>query len=59
METRAQLCDEQPPRVIVTAKLGTGLRVTFEKPTLTDRDIVWIVGAIVIVVAILSFLGLR
>ena len=44
LETRMQLCDEQPTRVIVTQRPGSGLRVLFEKPTLTDRDVVWIVG---------------
>jgi len=43
-DTRAQLCDEQPPRVIVTRPPASDLRVVFEKPTLTDRDVVWIVG---------------
>jgi hypothetical protein len=43
-DTRAQLCDEHPPRVIVTRPTGSGLRVVFETPTLTDRDVVWIVG---------------
>jgi hypothetical protein len=44
METRTQLCDEQPPRVTVAQAPGSGLQVRFEKPTLTDRDVVWIVG---------------
>ncbi len=44
LETRTQLCDEQPPRVMVTRRPGSGPRVLFEKPTLTDRDVVWIVG---------------
>lgn len=44
LETRTQLCDEKPPRVIVTRQPGSGLRVLFEKPTLTDRDVVSIVG---------------
>ena len=44
METRAQLCDEQPARVTVAREAGRGLRVLFEKPTLSDRDVVWIVG---------------
>jgi hypothetical protein len=44
LETRTQLCDEQPTQVIVTRRPGSGLRVVFEKPTLTDRDVVWLVG---------------
>jgi len=44
METRAQLCDEQPPRVITIQEPGRGLRVLFEKPTLTDQDVIAIVG---------------
>jgi len=44
LETRAQLCSEQPTRVLVIQPAGGGLRVVFEKPTLTDRDVVWIVG---------------
>jgi hypothetical protein len=44
METRAQLCDEQPPRVAVARAPGSGLQVRFEKPALTDRDVVWLVG---------------
>jgi hypothetical protein len=44
MEARAQLCDEQPPRVIVIQEPGRGLRVVFEKPTLTDQDVIGIVG---------------
>ena len=44
LETRTQLCDEQPPQVIVTRRSGGGVRVVFEKPTLTERDVVWIVG---------------
>jgi hypothetical protein len=44
LDTRTQLCDDQPARVIVTRRTGSGLRVVFEKPTLTDRDVVWIVG---------------
>jgi len=43
-ETRTQLCDDKPPRVIVTQPPGNGLRVMFAKPTLTDRDVVSIVG---------------
>ena len=43
-DTRTQLCDEQPPRVIVARQPGSGLRILFEKPTLTDRDVVLIVG---------------
>lgn len=44
LETRAQLCDEQPSRVVVTQPPGSGLRIVFEKPTLTDLDVVQIVG---------------
>jgi hypothetical protein len=44
METRAQLCDEQPPRVAIARAPGSGLQVRFEKPTLTDRDVAWLVG---------------
>jgi len=44
LETRAQLCDDEPPRITVYQRSGSGLRVVFEKPTLTDRDVVWIVG---------------
>ena len=44
LETKTQLCDEQPAQVIVAWRSGSGLRVVFEKPTLTDRDVVWLVG---------------
>ena len=44
MQTRAQLCDAQPSTVIVQREPGRALRVVFEAPTLTDRDIIWIVG---------------
>lgn len=44
LESKAQLCDEQPSRVVVTRQPGSGLRVVFETPTLTERDVVWIVG---------------
>ena len=44
LETRSQLCDEQPARVIVKREPGRTLRVTFEEPTLTEQDIIWIVG---------------
>jgi hypothetical protein len=44
LETRNQLCDEAPPLVAVSRPAGSGLRVVFEKPLLTDRDVVWIVG---------------
>ena len=44
METRAQLCDEQPPQVIAIQEPGRGLRVVFQKPTLTDEDVIRIVG---------------
>ena len=44
LETRTQLCDEQPSQVVVTRRPGNGLRVVFEKPTLTYGDVVWIVG---------------
>jgi hypothetical protein len=43
-ETRTQLCDEKPPRVTVNRPADGGLRVMFAKPTLTDRDVVSIVG---------------
>jgi hypothetical protein len=44
LETKTQLCDDQPSRVIVTRRSVSDLRVVFEKPTLTDRDVVWVVG---------------
>ncbi len=44
METRAQLCDDQPPRVRVVQVPGASLRVVFDKPTLSDRDVIGIVG---------------
>ncbi len=44
LETRSQLCDEPPARVSVTQEPGWGLRVIFEEPTLTEQDIVWIIG---------------
>ena len=44
LETRAQLCDEPRPRVTVSRPPGSGIRVHFESPTLTDRDVVSIVG---------------
>lgn len=44
METRAQLCDQRPAQVVVARSPDRGLRVLFEQPTLTDRDVVWIVG---------------
>jgi hypothetical protein len=44
METRAQLCDERPPRVIVAQEAGRGLRVAFMTPTLTEQDVIRIVG---------------
>ncbi len=43
-ESRAQLCDEQPSRVTVTRPPGSGLRIVFDKPTLTDRDVVLLAG---------------
>lgn len=30
--------------IVVTRQPGSGLRVVFEKPTLTDPDVIWIVG---------------
>ena len=44
LETRAQLCDQRPAQVLVVAKAGQGLRVVFHKPTLTEKDVVAIVG---------------
>lgn len=44
METRTQLCDEQPPRVVVIQAPGSGLRILFQNPTLTDRDVIWMAG---------------
>jgi hypothetical protein len=44
LETRAQLCDERPPRVIVAQEAGRGLRVVFRTPTLTEQDVIRIVG---------------
>ncbi len=44
METRAQLCDEQPPRVILAREPGRGPRVVFENPTLTEQDVIRIAG---------------
>ena len=44
METRSQLCGEQPGRVILDQQPGRGLRVVFEQPTLTDDDVIRIVG---------------
>jgi len=44
METRAQLCDERPALVQVDAQAGRGLRVVFLKPTLTEQDVIKIVG---------------
>lgn len=44
MDTRAQLCDEQPPQVRVVQEPGVSLRVVFDKPTLSDRDVIRIVG---------------
>ena len=43
LETRRQPATSSP-RVIVTQRPESGLRVVFEKPTPTDRDVVWIVG---------------
>lgn len=44
METRAQFCDEPPPRVTVAREPGRGLRVLFEKPALTEQDVIWLIG---------------
>ena len=44
LETLAQLCDELAFRVSVIREPGSGLRVVFEKPTLTQRDVIEIVG---------------
>lgn len=44
LETRTQLCDDQPSRIVVARQPRSGLRVVFERPTLTDRDVIWIVG---------------
>jgi hypothetical protein len=44
LETRTQLCDDQPSRVVVARQSRAGLRVLFEQPTLTDRDVIWLVG---------------
>jgi hypothetical protein len=44
LETRTQLCDETPSRVTIARRPGSGVRVVLEKPTLTDRDVAWIVG---------------
>jgi hypothetical protein len=44
LETRTQLCDAQPARVVVIRQPRSGVRVVFETPTLTDRDVTWIVG---------------
>jgi hypothetical protein len=44
LETRAQLCDDQPSRISASRGAGGGFRVVFDQPTLTDRDVTWIVG---------------
>jgi hypothetical protein len=44
LETKTQLCDDQPSRIVVSSRPGDGIRVVFDKPTLTDRDVIWIVG---------------
>jgi hypothetical protein len=44
LETRAQLCDERPAQVSVATQAGRGLRVVFARPTLTEQDVVAIVG---------------
>lgn len=44
MDTRSQLCDEQPPAVIVVQESGRDLRVVFEKPTLTEQDVISMIG---------------
>lgn len=44
LETRAQLCDERPAQVSVATQAGRGLRVVFARPTLTEQDVIAIVG---------------
>jgi hypothetical protein len=44
MEAKSQLCDERPPQVIVKREPGSGIRVVFETPTLTESDVIAIVG---------------
>jgi len=44
LETQAQLCDQRPAQVVVVAQAGQGLRVVFHKLTLTEKDVVAIVG---------------
>lgn len=44
LETRSQLCEERPARVVVAREPGRGLRVVFEKPTLTEQDVIRIIG---------------
>lgn len=43
LETHRQLCDVRPPQVVVAAS-GAGYRVDFTRPTLTNDDILWLVG---------------
>jgi hypothetical protein len=44
LETRYQLCEQQPSSVRVLRQQGSPLRVVFDAPTLTERDVVWIAG---------------
>ena len=44
LATKAQLCDQVPPGVVLTRTPGSSLRVVFAQPTLTEQDVVWIIG---------------
>jgi hypothetical protein len=43
-DTHDQLCDAQPPAVVIAGGAGEPLRVVFEVPTLTRDDVEWLVG---------------
>jgi len=44
LDTHRQLCEAQPPQVVVAAAPGKGYRVDFARPTLTREDVEWLVG---------------
>lgn len=45
LQTKAQLCNQQPPQIVIEGSAPGSRSVVFNKPTLTLRDVVWLLGA--------------
>ena len=43
-DTHAQLCEAKPPQIAIVGTPAAGLRVVFERPTLSRADVEWLVG---------------